>query len=223
MLEAIGTLEAGAGGASDPARAQAGAIAAQAGRLRQQLQPFRVKGPDGNRFGSPVPYPRHRSAFPQRLAGLAAMISAGLPLHCVALNAYGMYDTHSEQPADLAAGLQVTSDSLLAFQRDLEARGAADRVLTLVWSEFGRRAKENGSNGTDHGAAGIGFLMGTRVRGRLLGEFPGLGNGLDRQGNLRATTDFRSLYSSLLEQWLATDAAAVIPAASRYARLRLLR
>ena len=223
MLEAIGALGGGAGAAGDPARAQAGAIATQADQLRRQLQPFRVKGPDGNRFGSPVPYPKHRSAFPQRLAGLAAMISAGLPLHCVALNAYGMYDTHSEQPAALAAGLQVTGDSLLAFQRDLEARGVADRVVTLVWSEFGRRAKENGSNGTDHGAAGIAFLMGSRVRGRLLGEFPGLAGGLDRQGNLRATTDFRTLYSSLLEQWLATDAAAVIPGAASYGRIPLLR
>ena len=55
-------------------------------------------------------------------------------------------------------GLKLTADSLLAFQRDLEARGLADRVLVHVWSEFGRRAKENGSNGTDHGAAGAGFL-----------------------------------------------------------------
>ena len=81
------------------------------------------------------------------MAGLAAMLAAGLPLHCVALSAYGMYDTHSDQAEDLANGLKLTSDTLLAFQRDLEARGLANRVLTLVWSEFGRRAEENGRTG----------------------------------------------------------------------------
>jgi uncharacterized protein (DUF1501 family) len=116
----------------------------------------------------------------------------------------------------------VTADSLLSFQRDLEARGVADRVLTLVWSEFGRRAQENGSNGTDHGAAGTGFLIGTRASGRMIGEFAGLKN-LDEEGNLRATSDFRGLYSSLLEQWLQFDAAAVIPNAGRFARPKLVK
>ena len=78
------------------------------------------------------------------------------------------------RPHDLADGLKLTADSLLAFQRDLEARGLADRVLVHVWSEFGRRAKENGSGGTDHGAAGTGFLIGSRVAGTMIGEFPGL-------------------------------------------------
>ena len=134
-----------------------------------------------------------------------------------------MYDTHSDQAEDLAAGLKLTSDTLLAFQRDLEARGLANRVLTLVWSEFGRRAEENGSDGTDHGAAGIGLLMGTRVRGNMIGEFPGLKSGLDDDGNLRATVDYRSIYCSVLEQWLATDASAVIPRAKSFARVPLLR
>jgi uncharacterized protein (DUF1501 family) len=157
------------------------------------------------------------------MAGLAAMLAAGLPLHCVALSAYGMYDTHSNQAEDFADGLKLTSDTLLAFQRDLEARGLANRVLTLVWSEFGRRAEENGSDGTDHGAAGIGLLMGTRVRGNMIGEFPGLRNGLDDDGNLKATVDYRSVYSSVLEQWLGTDAAAVIPKARSFPRVPLLR
>ena len=100
----------------------------------------------GRRFPTArFPYPKSESGFPDQLAGLAAMLAAGLPLHCVALSAYGMYDTHSEQADTLAEGLKLTSDTLLAFQRDLEARGLADRVLTLVWSEFGRRAEENGS------------------------------------------------------------------------------
>jgi uncharacterized protein (DUF1501 family) len=112
---------------------------------------------------------------------------------------------------------------LLAFQRDLEARGLADRVLVHVWSEFGRRAKENGSAGTDHGAAGVGFLLGTRVKGTMVGEFPGLDTGLDHNGNVTATSDFRAVYAGLLEQWFATDAAAVLPGVGGFARPTLLK
>ena len=71
---------------------------------------------------------------------LAAMIAAGLPLRVVTITSPGHFDTHATQAAALNSGLQLTSDSLLAFQRDLEARGVADRVLIYVWSEFGRRA-----------------------------------------------------------------------------------
>ena len=203
MLDAVGSLGASRG--KDPALAGARAVTFQSHRLRQQLSQF------DSDITSPVPYPKSESRFPDQMAGLAAMLASGLPLHCVALSAYGMYDTHSDQAEDLANGLKLTSDTLLAFQRDLEARGLANRVLTLVWSEFGRRAEENGSDGTDHGAAGIGLLMGTRVRGNMIGEFPGLRNGLDDNGNLKATVDYRSVYCSVLEQWLSTDAAAVIP------------
>jgi len=222
MMNTIGPLGR-ARGYGDRALASLANTATQASRLRTQLSVFTNRGNGSNRFGSPVPYPEHRSAFPQRLAGLAAMLAAGLPLRCVALRAYGMYDTHSEQPEGLAAGLKLTSETLLAFQRDLEARGLADRVLTLVWSEFGRRGEENGSLGTDHGAAGVALLMGSRARGQMIGELPNLKAAFDRNGNLKATVDFRSVYSSLLEQWFDFDAAAVIPRARSYRRLQLVR
>jgi uncharacterized protein (DUF1501 family) len=211
MLEAIGGF-AGVGG--DPALAQVANVAGQVDRLRNQLLPF--QGDDG--IKSPVAYPKADDDFPRRLAGLAAMLAAGLPLRVVAMSAPGSYDTHSNQPGELQQGLQLTADSLLAFQRDLEARGLADRVLVHVWSEFGRRAAENGSGGTDHGAAGVGFLIGTRVKGSMVGEFPGLASGLDDDGNVRATADFRGVYSGLLEQWLGVDAGAVIPDAGSFAR-----
>jgi uncharacterized protein (DUF1501 family) len=166
---------------------------------------------------------RSSDSFPRRLAGLAAMLGAGLPLRCVALSAPGHYDTHSDQAASLTSGLQLTSGSLLAFQRDLEARGLAGRALVHVWSEFGRRAQENGSGGTDHGAAGVGFLLGTRVRGTMVGEFPGLKTGLDQNGNLTATSDFRGVYAALLEQWLGTDASVVLPGIDAFARPGLVR
>ena len=219
MLGAIGALGGAHAGAGDPALAQAGAAAVQSGRLREQLAPFATE--EGSAIVSPVEYPRG-DEFPERLAALAGLLAAGLPIRAAALSAPGDYDTHDDQPEDLADGLKLTSESLLAFQRDLEARGLADRVIVHVWSEFGRRARENGSMGTDHGAAGIGFLMGSRVNGGLIGEYPGLGQ-LDKDGNLRATADYRGLYSALLEQWLGTDAAAVIPNAARFNRPQVIR
>jgi uncharacterized protein (DUF1501 family) len=217
MLRTLGPLGAGRG-RGDKALRSVADISKQAQRLRAQLAPF-----NGNGIASPVPYPKHRSSFPSRLAGLAGMLGAGLPLRCVALRAYGGYDTHDDQPEALAQGLKVTGESLLAFQRDLEARGLADRVLTLIWTEFGRRAEENGSQGTDHGAAGVAMVMGTRTRGQMIGELPALRSALDRHGNLKATVDFRSVYSSLLEQWFDFDAAGAIPNARAYRRLQLVK
>ena len=216
MLDAAARIGAAHARSRDAGLRQAGVAAQQSRRLASDLGSFAVS--------SPVAYPSSSDAFPRRLAGLAAMIGAGLPLHCVALTATGHYDTHATQADDLQRGLQTTSDALLAFQRDLEARGIADRVLVHVWSEFGRRAKENGSDGTDHGSAGIGFLIGTRVRGGMIGEFPGVGpGGLDELGNLRATADFRGVYAGLIEQWLGADADGIIPGASSFARPALLK
>src|SRR5207237_9408042 len=155
-------------------------------------------------FGTPVAYPGSTDPFAHRLAGLAAMIAAGLPLKAVSVTAPGHYDTHADQANAFTTGLKLTSDTLLAFQRDLEQRGIADRVLVHVWSEFGRRARENGSNGTDHGAAGLGFVIGSRVRGGMIGEYPGLQTGLDEDGNLKPTADFRGLYCAVLGPWPRT-------------------
>ena len=83
-------------------------------------------------------YPQDKDPFPRRLAGFAAMLAAGLPIRAAAIRAPGAWDTHANQADVLPKNLKLTFDSLLAFQRDIEARGLADRVLTLVWSEFGR-------------------------------------------------------------------------------------
>jgi uncharacterized protein (DUF1501 family) len=218
MLEAMPAIAASHAGTRDAGIKEASQIAVQSAKLRQQLLPFA-----GRNLTSPVAYPTDDdSAFSKRLASLSAMLGVGLPMRCVSLSAPGDYDTHDNQPDDLARGLKFTCDALLAFQRDLEARGLADRVLIHVWSEFGRRGEENGSDGTDHGAAGAGFLIGTRAKGQMIGEFPGLTN-LDEDGNLRATADFRGIYCALLEQWFGVDAAAVMPEARRFPRPGLLK
>jgi uncharacterized protein (DUF1501 family) len=148
------------------------------------------------------------------------MLELGLPLKVVALDANGGYDTHDNQNGSLPGDLAEFSQSLAAFQADLEARGLADRVLINVWSEFGRRPRENG-NGTDHGAAGLSMVIGSRAKGTMVGQFPGLAQ-LDEDDNLRNTTDFRAVYCSLLEQWLGVDADGIIPSASAFARPALV-
>ena len=215
LFDAIGGL--GTVPTDDPARRAARAVATQVDGLRRSLTPFQKQDATPG-FSSPVAYPT--GAFAHRLASLAAVLDAGLPVRCATLDAPGGYDTHADQASSLDRDLRATCDGLLAFQRDLEARGLAGRVLTLVWSEFGRRPQQN-ATGTDHGAAGVGFLVGTRVRGRQLGSFPGLAT-LDPGGNLRSTFDFRSLYCSVLEQWFGVDAAPIIPGAAAFARPALL-
>jgi uncharacterized protein (DUF1501 family) len=170
-------------------------------------------------FKSPVAYPD--TDFGHKLAGLAAYIAFGLPMRVVTIRAAGGYDTHAGQAPDLERNLRETCEGLLAFQRDLEQRRLDDRVLVEMWSEFGRRPQENGSQGTDHGAAGCAFVIGSKSKGEMVGEFPGLSN-LDGNENLRVTSDFRGMYCSLLEQWLDYDAASIIPGASGFARPTLV-
>ena len=203
---------------ADPELAAARRAAGMSTALRSQLAA--LQGHTGAWQGA-VAYPASESAFPERLAALAEMISRGLPLRVVALDANGGYDTHENQAAALQANLGLLSASLAAFQADLEARGIADRVLVHVWSEFGRRPEANGS-GTDHGAGGASLVMGTRAKGSMVGEFPGLAT-LDAQSNLRHTVDFRAVYKGLTEQWLEVSADGIVPGAGAFTAPELVR
>ncbi len=210
MLQEFGAL----GGLStgDPELGKAREATATTSSLREQLSAS---------VGTPATgYPTN--TFGRRMASLAALLASPLPLKVVSVQAAGGYDTHADQATTLPANLTTISDTLFAFQRDLETRGIADRVLLHVWSEFGRRGRENGS-GTDHGAGGISFLIGNKAKGTMVETFPGLsGAGLDGGGNLRATSDFRGVYCSLLEDWLNVDAGPIIPGADSLPRYALI-
>jgi uncharacterized protein (DUF1501 family) len=216
MLQEAANIGARHALSSDSGLVTAGETAVSSHHLSTELGAF------ANGYGTPVPYPVSSDPFPGRLAGLAAMIAAGLPMRVVTITSPGHFDTHATQAGALTSGLQLTADSLLAFQRDLEARGIADRVMIQVWSEFGRRAPENASAGTDHGSAGVGFLIGTQVNGQQIGEYPGVTGGLDGNSDLIPTADFRAIYAAILEQWLGQDANAILPDASAYQRPNLL-
>jgi uncharacterized protein (DUF1501 family) len=208
-LETFGAL--GALAAPSPALAQARTASLDTNMIRNQIAPFAEHdGKPG--FTSPVTYPTTGGDFPVRLAALAAMLDdESLPIKCASLTAVGSYDTHSDEVDTLSTNLGQTVASIVAFQEDLEARKLDDRVIIQLWSEFGRRPQENGS-GTDHGAAGVAFLIGSRVKGKMVGEFPGLSK-LDENENLVNTSDFRAMYAGLLGQWFQTEAGLVIPGA----------
>lgn len=152
-----------------------------------------------------VEYPR--DPFGQGLQTVAKMIAGGLQTRIFHVT-LGGFDTHANQSGTHDNLLERLGNGLLAFQRDLDAQGNADRVVTMTFSEFGRRVAENASGGTDHGTAAPMFVIGSPVRPGFLGARPSLTD-LDN-GDLKHTTDFRAVYATVLEQWLRAPAAGVL-------------
>ncbi|MEM6569503.1 MAG: DUF1501 domain-containing protein [Planctomycetota bacterium] len=146
---------------------------------------------------SEVAYPGQPLARELRL--VAQLIRGGFGTRVFHVE-LGGFDTHASQAPVHAALLEQLSGALTAFQRDLAASGQADRVMTLVFSEFGRRAAENGSRGTDHGRGNPVFVLGSPVRAGQHGERPDLGRLVE--GDIPSTTDFRGLYRQLEVDWM---------------------
>ena len=132
---------------------------------------------------------------------VAAMIAADLPtrLYYTAYR-HNAFDTHVQQVEQHQRLLSYVSDSVSGFMQDMARIGRADDVTLLVFSEFGRRAAENTSLGTDHGTANHMYVIGKLVKGGHYGKPPSLTE-LDADGNVAHTTDFRRVYASLIEGW----------------------
>lgn len=160
-----------------------------------------------------IPPPLELHSYPGTDLGrafrLAARLAAGnVGTHAIWISTSG-YDTHSNQPNLHRKLLADVSDSLGAFQEDLSVRGISDRVMVLVWSEFGRQVAENASMGTDHGKAGTVFVVGDAVKGgTFYGDTVDLGN-LDN-GDLRTEIDFRAVYSTIIRDWYGRDPEPVL-------------
>jgi len=120
----------------------------------------------------------------------------------------GSFDTHTTQKATQDRLLADFANGMTAFYADLAAHGNDGRVLTMTFSEFGRRVAENASRGTDHGTAAPVFIMGGNVKGGLYGAHPSLDDLAD--GNLKFATDFRSIYATVIERWLARPTTGII-------------
>lgn len=157
------------------------------------------------RYRPMAEYPRNRLA--NSLQRVAALIHSDIETRVYFVSQSG-YDTHVNQLNNHARLLGELSSAMQAFQSDLSAHKKDDQVLTMTFSEFGRRAFENGSEGTDHGTAAPLFVMGSRVQGGLLGTAPDLNLGPNRDPV--HSTDFRSVYSTVLERWLEADAGKIM-------------
>ena len=113
-----------------------------------------------------------------------------------------------KEMGQIANLMQQLSGAVAAFFKDLSARGHKDRLLVMTFSEFGRRAKENGSKGTDHGSAAPMFLIGGKVKPGLVGAHPSLEK--IPMGNLQHHTDFRQVYAAVLDGWLGVPSKDVL-------------
>ena len=156
-----------------------------------------------SRYKTPIDY----GIVPLGLPKVAACIAAGLPARLYyAGYRNNAFDTHVQQPDLHQRLLTYTADAISGFLRDMERLGQADRVSLLIFSEFGRRAAENTSLGTDHGTANVLFFAGKAVKGGHYGTPSDLG-ALDAGGNLVHTMDFRHAYASAIDGWLKLSAA----------------
>jgi uncharacterized protein (DUF1501 family) len=141
---------------------------------------------------------------------VAAMINAGLSSRLFYVSfRHNAFDTHVQQNEQHGRLLSYASDAIAGFMKDMERIGRADDVTVMVFSEFGRRAAENTSLGTDHGTANHMYVIGKPVKGGHYGDAPSLTD-LDTDGNLKFTTDFRRVYASLIEGWLRHDSKPLL-------------
>ena len=124
--------------------------------------------------------------------------------------AHGGYDTHANEMPNHPKLMQDLSGAIADFLDDLEQHNAADNVTVLVFTEFGRRMRDNGS-GTDHGSGGGAFIFGNRVQGGLYAEYPSLDPSDWEHGeDLKHTIDFRGIYGTVLEQWVGVEAKPIV-------------
>ena len=147
------------------------------------------------------------SPFANSLRNVAALIAAGVSTRVYYVSPSG-FDTHANQLNTQNNLLKVLSEGLAAFQHDLESKKLDGQVLTMTFSEFGRRPSENQSKGTDHGTAAPLFVMGAGVKAGLHGHAPDLN--VEHNQDLSFSTDFRAVYSTVLDKWLRCDAAKIL-------------
>ncbi|MEQ1902850.1 MAG: DUF1501 domain-containing protein [Pirellulaceae bacterium] len=148
-----------------------------------------------------------QSGLSRKLAAVAQLIKIGFGPRVYYVELAG-FDTHSQQPDAHAALLGELGRAVRAFHRDLDGTAQAENVLTFCFSEFGRRVKENGSRGTDHGTAAPVMIVGPKELPKMSGKYPSLTD-LD-DGDLKFTVDFRSVYSTILQKWLGVDSASIL-------------
>ena len=158
------------------------------------------------RYSSSVEYAD--TAIASKLKGIAQVHLAGLGTRIFYCD-HGSFDSHSNQPGMLDMLWHELSVAIRDFFDDLREHDSADNVVMFLFSEFGRRTHDNGS-GTDHGAAGAAFVIGDSVKGGQYSEYPSINLADLEQGDLVPNTDFRGVYSTILEDWMGMDAVPIV-------------
>ena len=148
------------------------------------------------------------SAIGRNLRAISQVLLADLGTR-VFYTQHGGYDTHAAETAVHTQLWTELSDAIACFFADLREHNAAERVVMLVFTEFGRRVKDNGS-GTDHGSGGLSMVIGAPVQGGQYNEYPSLREADLLEGDLHYNYDYRGLYATLVERWLGLDAAPVV-------------
>ena len=158
------------------------------------------------RYSSTIEYANN--AIAKSLKDVAQVHLADLGTQ-VFYTSHGPFDTHFDQSGSHAKLWIEISGALDSFFADLKEHNASENVVVMLFSEFGRRVKDNGT-GTDHGAAGAAFVIGDRVNGGMYGEYPSLKTEDLTQGDLAPNYDFRGFYASLVDKWLGLDPIPIV-------------
>ena len=148
------------------------------------------------------------TAIGRNLQGIAKVLLADLGTR-VFYTQHGGYDTHANEGPTHPKLWTEFSQAITDFYADLKEHDAADQVLMFVFTEFGRRVKDNGS-GTDHGSGGLALAIGEPVQGGMYGEYPSLKEEELLEGDLRYNMDYRGVYGSLVEKWLGLDSVPIV-------------
>ncbi len=156
-----------------------------------------------------VTYPN--TGLGRSLRTIAGMITGGLTTRVYHAE-LGGFDTHANQKSRFDSLMIQMNGAVSAFYKDLAQQGNADRVLTFTYSDFGRRVKENGNKGTDHGSAQPVFLVGPGVKAGVHGKQPPFDEGATKSNNFQMEVDFRSVYAAILEKWLGTPSEPILGA-----------
>ena len=139
----------------------------------------------------------------QSMKNIAQVLTADIGTR-VFYTTYGSFDTHAAELDTHTRLWTETSNAISDFMSDMKEHNLQDDVLVLVWSEFGRRIKDN-SAGTDHGSGGVAFAIGGDVQGGLYGDYPSLKESDQLEGDLHFNNDFRGIYATIAERWLGVD------------------
>jgi uncharacterized protein (DUF1501 family) len=158
------------------------------------------------KYASSVAYANNPVA--QNLKSMAQVMFADLGTR-IYYTQHGSFDTHSGELATHAKLWQEVADAVGTFIDDLREHGREDDAILFIFSEFGRRIRDNGS-GTDHGSGGVAFVIGNVVQGGMYGEYPSLKVEEQLEGDLHFNNDFRCTYATLLDRWLSLEPAPIV-------------